>query len=190
MCHSCGETVDYLLLYYEKAHRLWSFVFKPFRILWVQPKTILGLLFGWWNWLGKHSPDIWNLVPLCLLWSLWKEHNRWTFENMDSFVDQLFSFFSGSLFNWSRAQGLTSSNSFPSFLCSFLFCNQFYSLRSFLFVFICTFWFALCPFCMKQPFKYKSFLLNPQKKKRKKKKKKQLNNYYLWHNPTYSKNEK
>ena len=113
---------------------MWSFVFKPFRILWVQPKTILGLLFGWWNWLGKHLSDIWNLVPLCLLWSLWKECNQRTFENLDSSIDQLFSFFSGSLFNWSRAWGLTSSDSLPSFLCSlyflisFLFFIVFFSL--------------------------------------------------------------
>ena len=69
MCHICGVTVD-LLLHCEKAHRLWSFVFKPFGILWVLLKTVLDLLFGWWNWLEKHSFDIWNLVLLCLLWSM------------------------------------------------------------------------------------------------------------------------
>jgi hypothetical protein len=28
--------------------------------------TVADLFFGWWSWLGKHSSDIWNIVPLCL----------------------------------------------------------------------------------------------------------------------------
>ena len=76
MCHSYGETVDHLLLHCEKSHRLWSFVFTSFVISWFIPRTIPNLLFGWWNWLGKHLSNIWNLVPLCLLWCLRKEWNR------------------------------------------------------------------------------------------------------------------
>ena len=45
------------------AYRLWSFVFRTFGLSWVIPRSILDLLFGWWNWLGKHSSQIWNLVP-------------------------------------------------------------------------------------------------------------------------------
>ena len=70
MCRRCGETVDHLLLHYEKAHRLWSFVFKSLWISWLLPRIVPDLLFGWWNWLGKHLSNIWNLVSLCLLWCL------------------------------------------------------------------------------------------------------------------------
>ena len=70
MCCHCGETVDHLLLHCEMAHRLSSFVFTSFGFLWVIPRMILDLLFGWWNWLGKHSSNIWNLVLLSLLWCL------------------------------------------------------------------------------------------------------------------------
>ena len=79
-----------------------------------------GYSFGWWNWLGKHSSSIWNLAPLCLTWCLWRERNRRTFEDMDSSDDQLLASFSGSLFDWSRAWGLTSIDSLPSFLNSLL----------------------------------------------------------------------
>ena len=41
---------------------------------------------------------------------------------MDSSDNQLLDSFSGSLFDWSRAWGLTSSDSLPSFL-SFLLCH-------------------------------------------------------------------
>ena len=53
MCCCCGETMGHLLLHCEKAHRLWSFVLKSFGILWVLPRTVPNLLFGWWNWLGS-----------------------------------------------------------------------------------------------------------------------------------------
>ena len=89
---------------------------------WVLPKSIVDTLFGWWNWPGKHLSSIWNLAPLCLMWCLWRERNRRTFEDMESSDDQLLASFSGSLFDWSGAWGLTSSDSLPMFLSSLL-CN-------------------------------------------------------------------
>ena len=85
------------------------------------PRSILDLLFGWWNWMGKHSSQIWNLVPLCILWCIWKERNRRTFEDLNSSSDQMLASFSRTLFDWSRAWGLMSSDSLPSFLCSLYF---------------------------------------------------------------------
>ena len=68
--------------------------------------------------------------------------------------------FSGSLFDWSRAWGLTSSDSLPLFLSSLL-CNQ-------LFLSVCFFFCTLCSaFCffMRQLLEYTSFLLIKKKKK-------------------------
>ena len=118
MCCHCGETVDHLFLHCEMAYRLWSFVFITIGLSWVIPRSIPDQLFGWWNWLGKHSSQIWNLVPLCILWCIWKERNRRTFKDLDSSNDQMLASFSGTLFDWSRAWRLTSSDSLPSFLCS------------------------------------------------------------------------
>ena len=33
---------------------------------------VMDLLFGWRNWFDKHSSDVWNLVPLCLMWTIWR----------------------------------------------------------------------------------------------------------------------
>ena len=123
MCRNCGETVDHLLLHCKMDHWLWSFACISFGISWVIPRTIPNLLFDWWNWLGKRSSKIWNLVPLCLLRCLWKEQNRRTFEDMDSSKYQLLASFSGTLFDWSLAWGLTTSDSLPSFFSSLLFCG-------------------------------------------------------------------
>ena len=122
MCRCNGETMDHLLLHCGKAYRLWSLVFRSFGISWVLPRLVADTLFGWWNWLGKHSSSVWNLAPLCLMWCLWRERNWRTFEDMESSDDQLLASFSGSFFAWSRAWGLISSDSLPMFLSSLL-CN-------------------------------------------------------------------
>ena len=101
--------MDHLLLHCGKAYRLWNLVFRSFGISWVLPKLVADTLFGWWNWFWKHLSSIWNLAWLCLMWCLWRERNWRTFEDMDSSDDQLLASFSGSLFDWSRAWGLTSS---------------------------------------------------------------------------------
>ena len=68
--------------------------------------------------MGKHSSQIWNLVLLCILWCIWKEQNRRTFEDLNSSGDQMLASFSGTLFDWSWAWGLTTSDSLSSFLSS------------------------------------------------------------------------
>ena len=80
MCRCCGETVDHLLLYCEKAHQLWYFAFRSFGVSWVLPITLPNFFFR----LGKHLSNVWNLVPLCLMWCIWRECNRRTFEDVDS----------------------------------------------------------------------------------------------------------
>ena len=70
---SCAIVVgrlDHLVCHCEKAHQLWCFVFRSFGVSWVLPSMVSDILFGWWNWLGKHLLDIWNLVPLCLMWCI------------------------------------------------------------------------------------------------------------------------
>ena len=67
--------------------------------------------------MGKHLSQIWNLVPLCIVWCIWKERNQWTFEDLYGSGDQMLAPFSGTLFDWSRVWGLTTSDSVPSFLC-------------------------------------------------------------------------
>ena len=111
MCNCCKEIVDHLLLHWEKAHRLWCFVFS---ILWESvgfTKNGTWSSFGCWNWLGKHLSDIWNLVLLWLMWcTVYMEGaNRWMFEAVDSSDDQLLASFNGSLFDWSQLTGLETN---------------------------------------------------------------------------------
>jgi hypothetical protein len=78
--------------------------------------NVMDLLFSWWNGLGKHASDIWNLIPLCLMWIVWLERNRRSFEDTSSSDSQLRDSFAAMLFDWSRAWGFTSSPNIIDFI--------------------------------------------------------------------------
>ena len=96
-------------------------------------------LFSWWNWLGKHSSSIWNLVSLCLMWCIWRERNRQTFEDLDRSEDQLLAL--SSLVPFFIGLGLGDSQLVTLFLYSlvlfFLYLLTFYvfAFSSLLFLF-------------------------------------------------------
>ena len=71
--------------------------------------------FSWRNYFDKHSSDIWNMVPACLMWLVWKEQNRHTFEELESYLDQLKTLFSCTLFDWSWTWGFTHCSSILEF---------------------------------------------------------------------------
>ena len=83
---------------------------------WVLPRRVLGLLFGWRNWLGRYQSNIWNLVPLCLMWTVWRERNSRTFEDKMKSADQLLGSFVESLFEWSRAGRFTTVTTVHDFV--------------------------------------------------------------------------
>jgi hypothetical protein len=120
MCRCEGESVDHLLIHFHVANVLWHYVFSSFGILCVLPRSVFDLLDGWWNLLGKHTSEIWNMVPLCLMWTLWKERNSRIFEDKERSARQLLDCFSISLFHWSRAWGFTSTSSIIDFISSLL----------------------------------------------------------------------
>lgn len=87
MCQCNGET---MIIKWFSARRLISCGILSLDLLgslgfYQEAKTVLEL-FGRRNWLGEHSLDIWNLVPLCLMWCVLKEHNKHTFEDVETSV--------------------------------------------------------------------------------------------------------
>ena len=118
MCCCDGESVDHLLLHYSVTHSLWTFMLQAFGIHWVMPGSVTGLLSCWYQWLGKHNSNIWNLIPGCIMWTVWLERNHRSFENMEKTLDELKVLSQRSLFEWSRHSGFTESSSLPEFLFS------------------------------------------------------------------------
>ena len=70
------------------------------------------------NWLGTYSSKVWNLVPACLMWLVWKERNARTFEDVESPIDMLKTLLARTLSEWSRIWGLTHCSSLSDFLIS------------------------------------------------------------------------
>ena len=88
---------------------------RLFGIDWV---SVIDLLICWYQWFGKHNSDIWNLVSVCLMWNIWAERNRRSFEDMAKSLDQLIDLRSRSLFDWSWCWGLSDCSTFLDFLLS------------------------------------------------------------------------
>ena len=117
MCCCDGELVDHLLLHCLVIHSLWTFMLQAF-IHWVMPGSVAGLLSCWHQWLEKHNSDIWNLVPRCLMWIVWLEQNRRSFENNEKTLDKLKVLCQRSLLEWSRYWGFIDCSSLSKFMSS------------------------------------------------------------------------
>ena len=86
LCCCNAESVDYLLLSCLIAHSLWMYMLRLFGMEWVMLGSVADLFSCWYHWLGKHSSDIWDLVPRCLLWTIWTERNHRSFEDEEKTV--------------------------------------------------------------------------------------------------------
>ena len=118
MCRRDGETINHLLLHCDMAFGLWSFVLQTFVICWVLPRGVLDVFFGWYNGLGKLHLKVWNMVPPCILWILWRKRNSRIFENTERTASQLQELFSNTLYGWAKTWGYSRSDSVTSFLIS------------------------------------------------------------------------
>ena len=123
---------------------------------------ILPLPLSLLHWLGKHSSHIWNLVPLGLMWCIWRERNRQTFEDLDRSDDQVLALFSSSLLI-----GLGLGDSLLVIPLLYSLALFFFVISAFLCfcfsIFFCTFD-MLVLLCVYQFFEY-TFFLPIQKKK-------------------------
>ena len=106
ICRCEEETVDHLLIHCKYAHTLWSEVLRLFGVQWVMPKNVVSLLSAWWNWLGSHTSNVWNMIPVYLMWLIWTERNARTFEEIKRLVNCVKSLLLRTLFEWSRIWGL------------------------------------------------------------------------------------
>ena len=118
MCCCNEEYVDNLLIFCPVAHSMWMYMLQLFGIDWVMPGSVADLLFCWYHWLGKHNFDIWNLVLGCLMWIIWTERNRRSFEDFGKSLAQLLYLCQRALFDWSWCWGLLDYFALMDFLSS------------------------------------------------------------------------
>ena len=124
MCHRNEETVDYLLLHCPVAHSLWVYIFQIFGIQWVMSGFVENLVYCWSYWRGKFNSDIWNMVPACLMWIVWTERNRHSFEDTEKSLVQLQTLCQKTLFNWSRCWGFLDCSTILKFIYLFFLISK------------------------------------------------------------------
>ena len=61
------------------------------------PGSVAGFSFFWHQWLGNHTLNIWNLIPVCLMWIVWLEWTCCSFEDTEKMLEEL-NFFAGVVF--------------------------------------------------------------------------------------------
>ena len=118
LCCNNAESVDHLLLFCPITHFLWMYMIRLFGIKWAMPGSVVDWLFCWYHWLGKHSSNIWDLVPGCLMWTIWTKRNRRSFEDEGKTMVQLLEFCQQTLFDWSQCWGYSDSSTLLDFLSS------------------------------------------------------------------------
>ena len=106
MCKASGESIDHLFLHCPIARDLWSLAFSAFGVWWVMPCHILAILQCWSTGFRSHrSGHLWEFIPHCVMWVIWRERNARSFEDTERTVPGLKQFFLTSLFEWANASG-------------------------------------------------------------------------------------
>ena len=101
MCKCNSESVDHLFLHCPVVSELWDMVFGLFGVSWVMPLSVVRLFACWQGRFGRHrNGDIWKVVPLCMMWCLWKERNSRCFEDIERSMPDLKLLFLQTLFDW------------------------------------------------------------------------------------------
>jgi hypothetical protein len=84
---------DHLLLHCEVAYALWSIFFSPFRLSWIMSVRVTYLYACWWLVVALKRVVVWNIVPSCLLWCLWRKQNNRSFEDCERNLASLCIYF-------------------------------------------------------------------------------------------------
>ena len=62
---------------------------------------------------------MWKMVPLCLFWTIWRERNNRTFEDLERSLEDILSSFFHTLYLWTVAYLSPLSISYADFLVRF-----------------------------------------------------------------------
>ena len=108
----------WIILHCPIAHSLWVYMFQIFGTQWVMPGFVESLVYCWSFWLGKFNSNIWNMVHGCLMWIVWTERNRHSFEDTEKSLVQLQALCQKTLFDWSRCWGFLDCSTILEFISS------------------------------------------------------------------------
>lgn len=102
MCKNYGDDVNHLFLHCAMASDLWAMVYTLFGVFWVMPLSVRERIEDWKGCFGMWgNGTVWRrVVPLCLMWRIWHEHNAQCFEDKEISMVKLKYIFLNSLHEW------------------------------------------------------------------------------------------
>jgi hypothetical protein len=118
LCKRDGESVDHLL-HCDVASTLWNHVLSWFGMSWVMPRIVIDLFACWWKAGRPRSAAVWKIVPICILWCVWKEKNLRCFEDLENSLEDIVASFLHMLYLWTVAFLSPLSISYSDFLVRF-----------------------------------------------------------------------
>jgi hypothetical protein len=109
LCESDGESVDYLLLHCGALRALWNAFLTRFGLCWVMLSTVKELFASLWTGGRSRSAAVWKMVPLCIMWCIWRECNDRCFEDKSRSSEELLHLFFFWISNYSICSSLRFS---------------------------------------------------------------------------------
>ena len=117
MCKAIEEIRYHILLHCLKASLLWQLVFALFHVQWLMHSSVRGVLLSWNSCsVGKKRKKAWEVAPLCIIWSIWKERHKRAFEDRESSDQTIKSYFLCIFWDWVRVYMGDSVTSFIDFV--------------------------------------------------------------------------
>ena len=105
-CFLCGceeENVNHILIHCIVVRALWDIVIGLVDVKWVFPETVKEVLISWkGSFVGKKRKKVWDSIPLCIFWMVWKERNRLAFKGGVLNIQKLKNFFVCNLWSWTK----------------------------------------------------------------------------------------
>ena len=81
------------------------------------PESVIEVLLSWRGpFVGKKRKKIWNSIPLCIFWTVWKERNKLAFRGGSLDIQKFKIFFVSNLWCWARVYIGEETSSLLGFL--------------------------------------------------------------------------
>jgi hypothetical protein len=116
LCESDGESVDHLLIHCGVANALWNAILSRLGLNWVMPSSVKELMACWCSGGRTRSAVVWKMIPLCIMWCIWRERNARCFEDSARSFEEIVHYFLFTLYTWTAGWLDPLVVSFPDFL--------------------------------------------------------------------------
>ncbi|WJZ83602.1 hypothetical protein VitviT2T_003270 [Vitis vinifera] len=119
-CFLCGyeeESANHILLHCTVTKTIWEITLAIFGVQWVFPESVIEVLLSWrGSFVGKKRKKIWNSIPVCIFWTVWKERNRLAFRGGSLDIQKFKNSFVCNLWSWVRVYNGEETYSLLGFL--------------------------------------------------------------------------